>query len=55
MIGKLSKLTSTFEDSPYEVLQKRGSAVILKGEDGSVKMRNAAHLKRYETIPENLL
>ena len=52
---KLSKLTSTFEDSPYEVLQKKGSAVILKGEDGSVKMRNAAHLKRYETIPEHLL
>ena len=43
---KLPKLTSTCEDSPYEVLQKK---------DRAVALRNAAHLRKYETIPEYLL
>ena len=37
------------------MLQKKDSAVVLKGEDGSVKMGNAVSLNRYETIPEHLL
>ena len=51
---KLSKLTPTYEETPYEVLEKKGNALILKGEDGSVKMRNSAHVKKFEKIPQHL-
>ena len=51
---KLSKLTPTYAINPYEVMEKKGNALILKGEDGSIKMRNSSHVKKFGTIPEHL-
>ena len=51
---KLSKLTPTYEINPYEVMEKKGNALILKGEDGSIKMRNSGQIKKFGTIPEHL-
>ena len=35
-------------------MEKKGNALILKGEDGSIKMRNSGHVKKFGTIPEHL-
>ena len=47
-----SKLKPTYEPSPYEVIQKKGNAVIIRGDDGLEKMRNAAHVKKYVEFPD---
>jgi hypothetical protein len=49
-----NKMTPTYQEQPYEVVEKKGNAVVLKGEDGSVKMRSSAHMKKYEERPEHL-
>ena len=45
-----SKLTPTYEPSPYEVIQKKGNAVIIPGDDGLEMMRNAAHVMKYVEV-----
>ena len=49
-----SKMMPNYQEEPYEVLERKGSAVIVKGEGGAVKMRNTAHMKKLETLPEYL-
>ena len=49
-----NKMVPTFEPAPYEVVDVNGGAVLLRGEDGSVKMRNAAHTKEYNMTPQHL-
>ena len=49
-----NKLTPTYEERPYEVLQKKGSAVTIRDGDGMVKMRNAGHVKKYQQVPYHL-
>lgn len=43
------KLSPPYEVNPYTVLEKNGNAVIIESKDGVKKMRNAGHLKRYNT------
>ena len=38
----------------YEVVEVNGSTILLQGEDGKVKMRNAAHMKGFNTVPDQL-
>ena len=34
------------------MIQKKGNAVIIRGDDGLEKMRNAAHIKKYVEFPD---
>ena len=43
-----------YQEEPCEVLERKWSAVIVKGEGGAVKMRNTAHMEKLETLPEHL-
>ena len=49
-----NKMTPIFEAKPYEVVEKHGNAVTVRASDGTVKMRNAAHMKELMCVPENL-
>ena len=42
-----NKLSPTFEPEPYCVLEKNGSAVVIKNFTGQNKMRNAGHMKKF--------
>ena len=49
---KTNKLATNFEPIPYTVLSKTGNAVLIEGENGVVKMRNAGHMKPL-VVPES--
>ena len=49
-----SKIMPNYQEEPCEVLERKGSAVIVKGEGGAVKMWNTAHMEKLETVPEHL-
>ena len=46
-----NKLLAIYEPDPYKVVHKDGKAVILKDTDGSSKLQNIAHMKKF-TTPE---
>ena len=50
-----NKLSPSFEPKPYKVIQKCGNAVVIEGQEGDRKMRNAAHIKKLtkEIEPES--
>lgn len=47
-LRKTSKLDPNFEVQPYEVIDKQGNAVIVQRPDSPVRMRNAAHVKKFD-------
>ena len=51
---RADKMTPFYEAAPYEVVDVNGSAILLQGEDGKVKMRNAVHMKGFNTVPDQL-
>ena len=44
---KENKLTSTFENQPYHVVNKEGNSVIVESPEGVRYRRNSTHVKRY--------
>ena len=44
---KEKKLTSTFENQPYQVVNKEGNSVIVESPEGVRYRRNSTHVKRY--------
>ena len=51
---RADKMTPFYEAVPYKVVDVNGSAILLQGEDGKVKMRNAAHMIGFNTVPDQL-
>ncbi|XP_062403787.1 uncharacterized protein K02A2.6-like [Sardina pilchardus] len=47
-LHKTNKLDPNFETQPYEVIGKHGNAVIVQQPNGPPRMRNAAHLKKFD-------
>ena len=41
-----NKLDTNFEPTPYKVVQKDGSALLLENDEGVRKMHNVAHVKK---------
>ena len=42
-----NKLSPNFEPAPYKVIQKKGNAVLIEDQEGTTKMRNASHMKKF--------
>ena len=51
---KLKKMMPNYQEELYGILERKRSAVIMRGEGGTVKMRNTAHMKKLENLPEDL-
>ena len=47
------KLTSTFGETPHEVVEKKGNSLIVKAPSGTEYSRNNTHLKKLETQETN--
>ncbi|XP_062844794.1 uncharacterized protein K02A2.6-like [Trichomycterus rosablanca] len=48
-LHKSNKLDPDFESQPYEVISKQGNAVIIQQPNSLPKMRNAAHVKKFNS------
>ena len=46
-LHKSDKLTPPFDPTPHEVIEKKGNAVLVQSPGGPLRMRNAAHMKRF--------
>ena len=42
-----NKLSPNFEPLPYEVVEKKGNAVLIQDQEGNTKLRNASHMKKF--------
>ena len=42
-----NKLSPNFEPEPYIVVEKKGNAVLIEDQEGSTKLRNARHMKKF--------
>ena len=51
---RADKMTPFYEAAPYEVVDVNGSTILLQGEDGKAKMCDAAHMKGFNTVPDQL-
>lgn len=47
-LHKTNKLDSNFESQPYEVISKQGNAVMIQQSNSLPRMRNAAHVKKFD-------
>jgi hypothetical protein len=44
---KANKLSTTFENKPYKVIDKSGSSVVVEGPHGGTYHRDSTHVKKY--------
>ena len=47
-----NKLSSTFGDKLYQVMDKQGSEVTVESSDGATYRRNSSHVKKYNKRDE---
>jgi transposase InsO family protein len=49
---KTNKLSTMFEPSPYDVIERRGNEVTIQSQGGTLYKRNISHVKRFVDNPE---
>ena len=49
---KVDKLTTTFGETPYEVINRNGNSLIVRAPNGAEYSRNTTHVKKFETREE---
>lgn len=53
--AKLNKLTPTFGDKLYKVVERKGSAVYIEIKDRNTYLRNILHVKKFDPSTEEEL